>query len=336
MKVSSIAVVAVLTICGCAEAFSPASTVRVVAPKSTSRLFQSKEEKTSANATGHDVRSEGVPQEIDPEELKIQAAFAEHQKNAEKLDWATDIRTLIQYNHGFAVMSTNSNSNPGYPGGSVVGFAPDDQGRPLFIFSSMSTHTQDLMADPRCSLTVASKEFKGAADGRVNLMGKVSLIPEEEKEAAKNTYLAKHPSAFWVEFGDFSWFRMDEIKDIRFVGGFARAGSVTPKKYNDAKPDPISAFGMHVAQHMNEDHQSATIAMVANAIPGLEVDEAVITSVDALGMYVKVSRTPRASDQPQQFKLRLPFPRPAIDRKDVKNVIVEMTKAAAGAASASE
>ena len=93
---------------------------------------------------------------------------------------------------------------------------------------------------------------------------------------------------------------------------------------------------MHVAQHMNEDHQSATIAMVANAIPGLEVDEAVITSVDALGMYVKVSRTPRASDQPQQFKLRLPFPRPAIDRKDVKNVIVEMTKAAAGAASASE
>ena len=31
----------------------------------------------------------------------------------------------------------------GYPGGSVVGFAPDQKGRPLFSFSSMSSHTQE-------------------------------------------------------------------------------------------------------------------------------------------------------------------------------------------------
>jgi putative heme iron utilization protein len=35
-----------------------------------------------------------------------------------------------------------SYSDPGFPGGSVVGFAPDEEGRPLFIFSGMSTHTQ--------------------------------------------------------------------------------------------------------------------------------------------------------------------------------------------------
>lgn len=33
-------------------------------------------------------------------------------------------------------------SNPGFPGGSVVGFAPDEDGRPLFVFSGMSSHTQ--------------------------------------------------------------------------------------------------------------------------------------------------------------------------------------------------
>jgi hypothetical protein len=65
--------------------------------------------------------------------------------------------------------------------------------------------------------------------------------------------------------------------------------------------------------------------MIENQIPGLDVTDAVITSVDSLGMYVKVSRTPRASNQPQQFKLRLPFPRPAKDRKDVKDLIVEMS-----------
>lgn len=270
--------------------------------------------------------------QIDPEEAKIQAAFAEHQQNAPKLGWATDVRTLVQYNHGFAVMSTISKSDDGYPGGSVVGFAPDEDGRPIFIFSGMSTHTQDILANPKCSLTIASKEFKGAADGRVNLMGTCKLLPTSEVDSAKALYLKKHPGAFWVEFGDFNFFRM-EIEKIRFVGGFARAGSVTPEEYKEAKPDPISEFGSHIANHMNEDHMENTIAMVANAIPGLEVSEAFITSVDALGMYVKVTRTPRASDQPQQFKLRLPFPRPAADRKDIKTLIVEMSQAAAPAKS---
>mmetsp|Transcript_16101 Transcript_16101/g.22922 ORF Transcript_16101/g.22922 Transcript_16101/m.22922 type:complete len:341 (+) Transcript_16101:53-1075(+) len=279
-------------------------------------------------APRHDVRSSSMEDvKIDPQELKLQQSLAEHQQNAPKLGWATDIRTLVQYNHGFAVMSTNSKSKPGYPGGSVVGFAPDEDGRPIFIFSGMSSHTQDILVDPRCSVTIAAKEFKGAADGRVNLMGKCEKVPSDEKEACKASYLAKHPGAFWVEFGDFNWFRM-EIEDIRFVGGFARAGSVTPEEYTKAKPDAISLFGMHIAQHMNEDHMSSTIAMIEQQIPGLDVSEAVITSVDSLGMYVKVSRTPRSSDQPQQFKIRLPFPRQADDRKDVKSLIMEMTMAA--------
>jgi len=284
----------------------------------------------TAKALRHDVRNEGMEQEMDPEEIKIQQAFMEHQQNAPKLGWATDIRTLVQYNHGFAVMSTNSKANPGYPGGSVVGFAPDEDGRPIFVFSGMSTHTQDILADPRCSVTIASKEFKGAADGRVNLMGQCKLLDRSEIEAAKATYLKKHPGAFWVNFGDFNWFRM-EIEHIRFVGGFARAGGVTPEQYKQSKPDPVSEFGAAIASHMNDDHQQATIAMVAQQIPGMVVEEALITSVDSLGMYVKVKRTPRASDQPQQFKLRLPFPRPAQDRKDVKTLIMEMTMAAANA-----
>ena len=42
--------------------------------------------------------------------------------------------------------------------------------------------------------------------------------------------MKKHPRAFWVDFGDFSWFQMDMITDIRFVGGFVRAGSITPEQ----------------------------------------------------------------------------------------------------------
>jgi hypothetical protein len=72
---------------------------------STTRLYS-----TDEKPTGHDVRSKGVMEQMDPEEIKVQAAFAEHQQNAPKLGWATDIRTLVEYNHGYAVMSTNSKS----------------------------------------------------------------------------------------------------------------------------------------------------------------------------------------------------------------------------------
>merc|ERR1711957_567325 len=165
--------------------------------------------------------------------------------------------------------------------------------------------------------------------------GLTSRVPSEEVEAVKELYMAKHPGAFWAGFGDFKWYRMD-VENVNFVGGFARAGAVSGEEYREAKPDLISEIGMQIASHMNEDHMSSTMAMVEQAIPGLGVSEALITSVDSLGMQVKVARTPKAGDQPQQFKLRLPFPRKAVERKDIKNIIVQMSKEAAMAAAAKE
>jgi len=45
-------------------------------------------------------------------------------------------------------------------------------------------------------------------------------------------------------------------------------------------PDPIADFGTLIVTHMNDDHMSITVAMVAAAISGLDVSEASITSVD--------------------------------------------------------
>jgi putative heme iron utilization protein len=291
------------------------------------RLFS-----TQDKAPRHDVGNDAV--ELPPEVLAALQEYQAHQSAAPKLSHAQDVRTLVAYNHGFAVMSTFSKQYPDFPGGSVIGFAPDEQGRPIFIFSGMSSHTQDVLANPKCSLTVAAKDFKGAADGRVNLMGTCTLIKDAaEKEQAKKIYMAKHPGAFWVDFGDFNWFRM-EVEHVRFVGGFARAGSVSAKDYTATEPDRISQFGPAIAKHMNEDHMEATIAMVQAAIPGMndpdnKITAATITSVDSLGMYVKVTREHPVAFLPQEFKARLPFPRPANDRGDVKSLIVEMTQASA-------
>ena len=301
---------------------------------SSTRLGASDESETPNNAPRHDVGPASKMELSEAEQSKMES-YSHHQQNAPKLGWPKDVRTLVQYNHGFAVLSTFSKADPDYPGGSVVAFAVDPAGRPVFSFSGMSAHTPDILNNPHCSLTVAAKDFKSVADGRVNLMGRTELIQDpEEKKAARDLYLKKHPGAFWVDFGDFNWFRMT-VDKVRFVGGFARVGQVNAKEYTEAQPDPVAEFGPAIAQHMNDDHMEATIAMVQANIPGLEPDpdnkitEAIITSVDSLGMYVKVTREKPVQYLPQQFKLRLPFPRPALDRKDVKVQIMELTNAAA-------
>jgi len=264
--------------------------------------------------------------ELSADEKAVQDRVSIHQSEQVKLGSSEEIRTLVEYSHGFAVMSTNSQTLEGYPSGSVVGFAPDEQGRPIFTFSGMSTHTQDLLTDSRCSLTVAAKSFKGAADGRVNLVGDVVKVPAAEREACRATYLKKHPGAFWADFGDFTWFRLETIKTVRFVGGFARAGAITSEEYFGARPDPVQQFAEPVLKHMNEDHGETTLAMARNLI-GFPATKAELVGLDRLGVYIKCEGGPMGA-----AKLRLAFPRPAETRKDVKDLIVELSKAAASAA----
>lgn len=48
----------------------------------------------------------------------------------------------------------------GFPVGTVVEYAMDGGGKPVFAFSSLSSHTPDIKADPRCSLTVTAQDFQ--------------------------------------------------------------------------------------------------------------------------------------------------------------------------------
>lgn len=53
------------------------------------------------------------------------------------------------------VLSTHSQAHPGYPFGSVVPYCLDNVGFPLLLLSHLAQHTRNLMAEPRCALTLA-------------------------------------------------------------------------------------------------------------------------------------------------------------------------------------
>ena len=121
-------------------------------------------------------------------------------------------------------------------------------------------------------------------------MGDVCKCTKEEVErhSLRDLYLKKHPDAFWVDFGDFSFYRMHELRAVNFVGGFARAGSIKPHEYMTAAVDPIQQFAAPVMQHMNEDHATSNIAMVQHYIGLPQVEKAEMVNLDRLGFNVLV------------------------------------------------
>lgn len=265
------------------------------------------------------------------------ARFQESQRAAPRPTPAEEARTMMALARTATLSTTSASPGfEGFPFGSVVEFAVDADGRPLLATSTLSPHTADLAADGRCSLTVTAPGFSSLQDARFTLAAEAVPVPDSDRAAAREAFLAKYPDAFYVDFGDFRWFRLDKIKGGRFVGGFGRVGSVAAADYAAAKPDPVAAFAAPVCGHMNADHGADMLAMVKH-YTGLSASKVRMLDLDRLGFNVSVVAA--GDEGGAAFKARLSFPKPAEDRKGVKDAIVEMTKAArasAAAAAASE
>ena len=314
----------------------PARTVlRSAATDVTGTKFEEEDEKKNPQRRpGHQVK--GMP-EVDPETAARQQAIREHQEGCPRLTWAEEIRSIAAQPAGFACMSTvQAGDGPtgGFPSGSMVGFAiEEDSGRPIFCFASMSGHTKNLVKDARCSLTVTESAFEGAADARAVFTGEVNVIKDtDEDAAARKTYLASHPGAFWANFGDFKMYRMDEILDVSFVGGFARAGGVTVDEYMEASVDPCLAFAAPVMAHMNDDHASSLKQYVEVLVGAAPVKSAEMKRLDRFGMDVRIEDEATGS----KGVLRVPFPEPVTERKKIKDAIVGLSKQCAAIAAAAE
>jgi heme iron utilization protein len=57
--------------------------------------------------------------------------------------------------------STHSRKLAGYPFGSMMPYAADNEGRPVFFISSMAMHTQNLPQDMRSSLLITQPDISG-------------------------------------------------------------------------------------------------------------------------------------------------------------------------------
>ena len=247
---------------------------------------------------------------------------ASSQPTVAEPSFAERARTLV-YLGRIGSLSTLSRKQPGFPFGSVMPYALDGHGQPIFLISTMAMHTHNVQADPRSSLLVTQPDAVGDPLGasRVTLIGNVLPVPEAEVAEARKLYLARYAdSKYWVDFDDFSFYRMNVV-DVYYVGGFGVMGWVSASEYYSGQPDPLADSAIGIIQHMNTDHGD-TLILLARAFAGIEAQEAAMTSVDRLGFHV------RLKTQDGTRGARIAFLREVSSPAEATNVLIEMVEQA--------
>jgi putative heme iron utilization protein len=232
--------------------------------------------------------------------------------------FAERTRTLV-YLGRVGSLSTLSRKQPGFPFGSVMPYGLDGHANPVFLISTMAMHTQNVQADPRSSLLVTQPDITGDPLGasRVTLLGNILQVPVSEVLEARELYLARYAnSKYWVDFDDFSFYRMDVV-DVYYVGGFGVMGWVSASEYYSGQPDPLADTATDIIQHMNTDHGDALV-LLARAFTGIESQEVAMTSVDRLGFHV------RLKTQDGMRGVRIAFLREVSSPTEARKVLVEM------------
>ncbi|KAH9624546.1 hypothetical protein KSS87_017756 [Heliosperma pusillum] len=202
---------------------------------------------------------------------------------------ALAVRNLMEqarFAHLCTVMSQMHHRRQGYPFGSLVDFAPDSMGHPIFSFSPLAIHTRNLLADPRCTLVVQIPGWSGLSNARVTIFGDVYPLPEDQQEWAHKQYMRKHQQGPSQQWGNFYYFRMQNISDIYFIGGFGTVAWVDVKEYENLSPDKIALEGGE--QYLKELNAIFSKPLRELLSTEIEVDDAALISIDSRGTDVRV------------------------------------------------
>lgn len=227
-----------------------------------------------------------------------------------------EARLLIR-RRGVGMLAT-AMADDGSPYASLVTYACDHRGQPLFLFSTLSDHTKNLAADKRVSLLVeqASNNRNPQTGPRVSLLG---TMIRDNASAVRARFLARHPdAALYADFGDFAFYRM-KVERTHYVGGFARAiwydakHILTPRKV----ADNMASAEAGIVAHMNEDHTRA-VREYAEHLKGRKAGDWRLTGCDADGIDLRADGR----------SARLDFPIPVEDSKGCRNALIALARQA--------
>ncbi|KAK8641669.1 hypothetical protein V6N13_011052 [Hibiscus sabdariffa] len=134
------------------------------------------------------------------------------------------------------------------------------------------------------------------------LLGGTSIFSlfKEHKEWAHKQYVAKHQQGTSQQWGNFYYFRMQNISDIYFIGGFGTVAWVDVKEYEELKPDKIAVDG----GELNLKELNATFSKPLRKLLSTEaeVDDAALISIDSKGIDIRVRQGAQFNIQRLSFE----------------------------------
>ena len=226
------------------------------------------------------------------------------------------VRTLLREGRSGAFATTIAEG--GAPLNALVTYATNYEMAPLFLFSTLSDHTKNLLSNPSASFLVeaASRLSNPQRGPRVALVGKVEPTNDE---AHRLRFLARHPYAkLYAGFSDFSMYRM-RIERAHFVGGFAQAHWLNASDVLLAeKPGrDLAAIENEIIEHMNMDHSDA-LNLFANNLLGRRGNGWTLSGIDVEGLDLRHNH----------HTARLWFDEPILSADSVRKKLVMLTKKA--------
>jgi len=126
----------------------------------------------------------------------------------------------------YGCLSTYSVLEPDYPFGSLTPYIVDDDGNPIIHISELAEHTQNIIQNPRVSLTVfdIKDTVNPTSSPRICCLADAIKLPTDT--ALKQRYLNKYPdSEIQLSLPGFEFYKL-ELKRIRFIAGFGKMGWV--------------------------------------------------------------------------------------------------------------
>lgn len=123
----------------------------------------------------------------------------------------------------YGVLSTHSQSELGYPFGSITPYIVSDDGDIAIFISHLAEHSHNIQADPKVSLTIfdptdADHPSTGA---RISCLAIAEITADDKK--LRHDYLLQFPdSEIFLDLPGFNFYLL-KLRKVRLVAGFGQA-----------------------------------------------------------------------------------------------------------------
>lgn len=151
-----------------------------------------------------------------------------------KIEVAQQLKTFLQ-SQRYGLLSTFSENCIGYPFGSIVGYDLAPNGSPRILVANIAEHYRNLIANSAASLCIpdAQKWSAATSGARATCIGNFVLLPNEERNAAENSYWQRFPTAAERPIAESFVFFTMEVSRIRWIEGFGKICWIEKDRFHE-------------------------------------------------------------------------------------------------------